>query len=152
MASANYECVCLWDIISGTRIFQQVVADKYHYCSSLAFSPDGQRIRIQDSHIVLELDTNNACLNPTPCYLHHECSINEPIIITADGLVVDVVTRRILSKVPSIMSVFRYTASTRSIAFTSTERLSSIFIMHFPPSVLTSSMTWDENMYKSKPI
>jgi WD40 repeat protein len=151
VASAGGGCV-LWDVISGTRIFQQVAANR---CRSLVFSPDGQHIHIQAWDIMLVLDTNNARLNSTPYYLHKICSINDPIIITTDGLVVDVVTRRILSKLPSIVSISTieaYTASTRSIAFISAECLFSIFIMHFPPCVLTSPMTWDENTYESKPI
>jgi WD40 repeat protein len=149
LASSDYACVCLWDVISSTRIFHQRVFTAGDL--SMAFSPDGQHIRIW-SNTMLLWDTNNASLIPTPCYLHEVCSINDPIIITTDGLVVDVATRRILGKLPSIVSIFGYTASTRSIAFTSAERPSSIFIMHFPPSVLTSPMTWDENAYESKPI
>jgi hypothetical protein len=150
VASANNECVCLWNVISGTRIFIQQVVTTRDFCRSLAFSPDGQHIHIQTSRIMLALDSNNACLNQTPCYLHEVCDIYEPIIITTDGLVVDVMTRRILCKLPSIVSMTRYTASTRSIAFTVGRP--SIFVMHFPPCVLTSPMTWDENVYESKPI
>jgi WD40 repeat protein len=150
LASSDNERVCLWDIISGTKIFFQQVFTVGNL--RMAFSPDGQHIRIQAWDIMLVSDTSNGRLNPTPCYLLNECSINEPIIITTDGLVVDVATRRILGKLPSIVSISRYTASTRSIAFTIEERSSSIFIMYFLPSVLTSPMTWDENAYESKPI
>jgi WD40 repeat protein len=145
LASGDYACVCLWDIISGTKIFFQQVFTDRHLSPSLVFSHDGQQIRIQ-SNTMLLWDTNNASLNPTPCYLPKVCSINEPTIITTDGLIVDVGARRILGKLPSIVSIFGYTASTRAIAFTSEGR-PSIFIMHFPPSVLTSPITWDENAY-----
>jgi WD40 repeat protein len=151
LASGDLECVRLWDIISGTKIFFHQVFTGQPLSPSLVFSPDGQHIRIR-WYTTLSWDTNNASLNLIPCYLHEMCSINEPIIITTDGLVVDVVTRRILCKLPSIMSMYKYTASTGSIAFTTVERSYSIFIMHFPPSVLTSPMTWDENAYESKPI
>jgi WD40 repeat protein len=152
IASADDECVCIWDIILGTKIFLQQVVTGKDLCCSLAFSPDGPHIHIRTLDVMLVLDTNNAGLNLTPCYLHDGCSINEPIIITADGLVVDIVARRILCKLPSIVSISTYTASTRSIAFISNGRWSSIFIMHFPPSILTSLMTWDKNAYKSVPI
>jgi WD40 repeat protein len=150
LASCDDECACLWDIISRTKILQLVDTDG-DFCHSLAFSHDGQHIRIRARDIMLVFDTNNGLLNSTPCHLRAVCSINEPTIITTDGLVVDVETRRILGKLPSIVSIYRYTASTRSIAFTCVGR-PSIFIMHFPPSVLTSPMTWDENVYESKPI
>lgn len=149
-ASGDHACVCLWDIISGTKIFFQEVFTKWYLSPSLVFSPDGQHIRIR-SNTMLLWDTNNANLHTTPYYLHDKCSLNEPIIITTDGLVVDVATRRILGKLPSIVSISGYTASTRSIAFTCVGR-PSIFIMHFPPCVLTSSMTWDQNAYECKPI
>jgi WD40 repeat protein len=149
LASGDAERVYLWDIISSTKIFHRRVTTDGNL--RMAFSPDGQHIRIQDRNAILVWNTNNTSLNPTPCYLHVACSINEPIIITTDGLIVDVGTRRILGKLPSIVSIFKYAASTRSIAFTCIGR-PSIFIMHFPPSVLTSPMTWDENAYESKTI
>jgi WD40 repeat protein len=151
LASGDDACVCLWDIISGTKIFHQRVITDWYLSPSLVFSHDRQHIRIR-SNTMLLWDTNNARLNPTPCYLDKVCSVNEPIIITTDGLIVDIVTRRILGKLPSIVSMVKYTASTRSIAFTIEGRPSSIFIMHFPSSVLTSPMTWDENVYESEPI
>jgi WD40 repeat protein len=146
LASCDAECVCLWDIISNNKIFHQQVFTKGNL--RLAFSPDGQHIRIQDRNTMHVADTNNARFNTTQYYLHNMCSLNEPIIITTDGLIVDVATRRIFGKLPSIVSIYKYTASTRSIAFTSEGRL-SFFIMHFPPSVLTSPMTWDQNAYES---
>jgi WD40 repeat protein len=149
VASGDYTCVCLWDIISGTKIFYKQVFTGGDL--GMAFSPDGQHIRIQDRNTMLVWDTKNASLNPTPRYLHYMCSLNEPIIITTDGLIVAVGTRRIFGKLPSIVSMAGYTASTRSIAFTIKGRLSSIFIMHFPPSVLTSPMTWDQNVYDTHP-
>jgi WD40 repeat protein len=148
-ASGDNACVCLWDIISGTKIFFQQVITIWYLSPSLVFSPDGQHIRIRSNTLLL-WDTNNARLNPTPYYLHNRCSLNQPIIITTDELIVDVGARRILGKLPSIVTIFKYTASTRSIAFTCIGRPST-FIMHFPPSVLTSPMTWDENAYESKP-
>jgi WD40 repeat protein len=149
LASCDNECACLWDIISSTKIFHQRVITDWHLSPSLAFSPDEQDIRIHTRDSMLVWDTNNGCLNPTPCYLHEVCSISEPMIVTTDGLIVG--AQRILGKLPSIVSISRYTASTRSIAFTCVGR-PLIFIMHFPPSVLTSPMTRDENMYESKPI
>jgi hypothetical protein len=144
LASGDDACVCLWDIISSTKIFYKRVFTGGDL--PMAFSPDGQHIRIQGRNTMLVWDANNASLNLTPCYLDDVCSINEPTIITTDGLIVDVGARTILSKLPSIVSISRYTASTRSIAFTCVGR-PSIFIVHFPPSVLTSPMTWDENVY-----
>jgi WD40 repeat protein len=150
-ASGDNACVCLWDITSGTKIFHRRRVDTYlHLSPSLVFSHDGQHIRIRSDTMLL-WDTNNASLNLTPCYLDEVWSINEPIVITIDGLIVDVAARRILGKLPSIVSMTRYTASTRYIAFTCVGR-PSILIMHFPPSVLTGPMTWDENAYESKPI
>jgi WD40 repeat protein len=148
VASGDSAGVCLWDIISGTKIFFQPVFNTIgSFFRSLAFPRDGH-ICIQTSDIMLVCDTNNAHLSPTPYYLHYRCSLNEPIIIAAtDGLIVDVMTRRILGKLPSIVSITNYTASTRSVAFTVERRLTSIFIMHFPPSVLTSPMTWDRDTY-----
>jgi WD40 repeat protein len=150
LASGDCACVCLWDTILSTRIFHQPVFTAGDL--RVALSHDGQHIRIQSNTLLQVVwDMNNASLIPTPCYLHRMSSFNDPIIITIDGLIVDVGARRILGKLPSIASMTRYTASTRSIAFTCLGR-PSIFIMHFPPSVLTSPMTWDENVYESKPI
>lgn len=40
----------------------------------------------------------------------------------------------------------------RSIAFTTTDKDSSVFIMHFPPNEFTSPMSWEPATYKSEPL
>jgi len=87
-----------------------------------------------------------------PSYIHASCTFSDPIIITPDAWIVDVATQRIIGKLPPMASVHRYAASKTSIAFTTGERDSTIFIMHFPSIVLTAPMTWNQDSYENEPL
>ncbi|KIM91479.1 hypothetical protein PILCRDRAFT_130708 [Piloderma croceum F 1598] len=81
-------------------------------------------------------DTSKARFTLASSYLHKSCALKDPIIITSHAWIVDVAARRFLGKLPSIVSIHRFAASKTSIAFTTEDRGSMIFIMHLPPNML----------------
>lgn len=143
--------VCLWDIISGTQITCFSMPHDYRP-KSVTFSADGHYIIVKCWPGIFIWDIDQACLTPAPDYLHPACTLKDSIIVTPDLWIVDVATRMILGKLPSIVSIDKYTASTASIAFTTQDRDSTVFIMHFPPNVFTSPMSWDPTVYKYEPL
>jgi WD40 repeat protein len=138
----------MWDVASSMETFCFTIAHGPDYPTSVAFSPDGRYILTKFWKDMRVWDTSEACFIPTTNYLHDRCTCKDAIIITPNAWIVDIATQKILSKLPSIVSVCAYTASQTSIAFTIQEMKSIIFIVQFPPTVLTVYGTWDPAAYK----
>jgi hypothetical protein len=45
-----------------------------------------------------------------------------------------------------------HASKTGSVAFTTGEKDSTIFIMHFPSTLFTSPMTWNQDSYEMEPF
>jgi WD40 repeat protein len=143
--------VRMWDMMTGTETLRFYT--RSDFClGSLVFSADGRSIVTQHWRGMRTWDMCKARLNTIPIYLNSRCTLKDPIIITPDAWIVDIATEKILGRLPSIVSIRNYTASTTSIAFTTNERKSTIFTMHFPPGVFTGPMTWDPTAYESQPL
>lgn len=96
--------VRMWDIMLHTQIGCFFMSSDY-IPSSLTFSTDGNCIIVKCQRGMYIWDIDQGCLITTPDYLHPECTLKDPIIITPDLWIVDVATRTILHKLPSFVSI-----------------------------------------------
>jgi WD40 repeat protein len=136
-------CVRMWNLMSCTETLRFTMGHGPDYPTSVAFSPDGRYIFAKFWKWVRVWDSSEAHFTQTPNYLHDRCTFKDAIIITPEGWIVDVATQKIVSKLPSMVSVWKYAASRTSIAFTMSEMKSVVSIVHFPPNALTSPGTWN---------
>lgn len=147
----------VWDIASSTATLQLAMGrHEFSYFHSVGFSLDGRYIKA--AYYTNGFPDELSCIRIWDCssprmvksrnYLHEASTLNDPLIITPDAWIVHVRTRTVVGKLPPIVSVWRYAASNTSISFTTDDRRSTMFTMHFPPTVLTSPNTWDPVAYQ----
>jgi WD40 repeat protein len=143
-----------WDTTSGAVIHQLFVGCR-HFIHSVVFSPDGLYIKVAKynnsvNNSVSIWDRSGVCMVKSTKYLHRECTLSDPIIITHDAWIVHAMTQTIIGKLPDIATLWCFAASNTSIAFTVRGQQSKIFIMHFPPTGLTSHGTWSSSTYEEE--
>jgi WD40 repeat protein len=142
--------VRIWDTTSGAVIHQLFTGCR-RFVHSVVFSPDGLYIKIaQCNNSVRIWDRSGVCMVKSTKYLHPQCTLSNPIIVTRDAWIVHAMTQTIIGKLPNIASLSDFAASNMSIAFTARGRESKIFIMHFPPTGLTSHGTWNSSAYEEE--
>jgi WD40 repeat protein len=129
--------ICCWDIPSGAQLFKVKFVEHPNILKSVQFSPNGQLMMAscyaqtgQAPHVVACSITNA-----------NETETMMPIAVSPSGWIHDLTTHRLIGKLPSIVSIPVYSSSSSSIAFIPRDRQSSLFIMYFPPSELTSPAT-----------
>ena len=151
----------LWDTTSGTVTLHLATGEfgvVHLPRSSVAFSSDGRYIKValsRSSESTLKRlgsiriwDRSGTRMAKSRNYLD-KCTLNDPIIITPEGWIVHVTSGTIISKLPHMVPVRRYAASNTSITFTTDgDHEASMFIMHFPPTILTATGTWDATVYE----
>jgi hypothetical protein len=156
--------VCVWDAISGMEILRLSVR-RWDSLRSATLSFDGRYIFaarfptnqllhpwIPSNQGVRVWDSSGTCVVENRNYLHEASAITDPIIITPDFWIVDTITQRVIGKLPSMVSINKCAASQTSVAFTTTDKPSTIFIIHFPSTTLTNPGTWDISDYDEDTI
>jgi len=151
--------IFVWDTISGMEILRLSVR-RWDSLRLVTLSIDAQYIFaarsptstllhpwIPSNQGVRIWDSSGACIVKNRNYLHEASAINDPIIITPDFWIVDTITQRVIGKLPSTVSLNKCVSSQTSVAFTTTDKPLTIFIIHFPLTTLTNPGTWDISDY-----
>jgi WD40 repeat protein len=132
----------LWDAASGAQILRPLMGHE-DTLISVTFSCDGLLIlATRFNQGIQAWDTSGAPIIKSQRYLEHSHS-NDTIIVTPDAWIVDIGTHKVIGKFPPMLSVKTFAEFKAAIAFTTKDRESTLFIMHFPPSALTSCGSWD---------
>ncbi|KIM73744.1 hypothetical protein PILCRDRAFT_719267 [Piloderma croceum F 1598] len=146
--------IWLWDTTSNTVSHLGLPLERNFFDFSMKFSPDGLYIKIAQGRTefykgnIQIWDRSGHCLVGSRNYLHHECVLSNPIIITHDAWIVHVETGTVIGKLPSIVSIRHFAASNTSIAFTTKDQPSTLITMHFPSTTLTSREMWNPAAYE----
>jgi WD40 repeat protein len=138
----------LWDAMSGTETFRLLVRNIEFSIYSAEISADGQRILASgtdycaDFYGILARDPTGFWMLEQRHKVLQGCNVRDPIIVMSDNWLVDVAHTKVVGKIPFIVSISAFAASQASIAFADRHKNYSIFIMHFPPTSMTSIGTW----------
>jgi WD40 repeat protein len=144
--------ILIWDASTGAELVSIVHVASLRFDISLTFSSDGTCVIYtyleQSGNNVRHVETWDITsamkVAYTRLHLHPRCRLQSMLLLTSDGWIVDVSARKVLGKVPPIVSIRSWDASPsgQSVAFT-TEDAQELHIMHFKSTTLTCPGTWD---------
>ena len=142
VSSCGGSKICVWDAILGTKVLQLRTSG----------SLDIVTFRGKEKYLALHIlhhnkstgtrgtilwDVSRRCVIMRQTHPHADQVLMSPIVVDKDSWIRNAHIERIIGQLPSIVSVKIYTGSliseSASIAFTSNDRWSTMFIMHFPP-------------------
>jgi WD40 repeat protein len=138
--------ICIWDTITGAKILRLWMPESIdlvrYFSDELLEVFHHNRSKGTRTSSIWSISCARTVVHETSCL----CAkiIMAPTVVRENGSIVDLPTAKIIGKFPSIVSIKKYAVSNTSIAFTSDDRWSTMFILHFPHTILSTPGNIDD--------